>query len=332
MNKPTFTSQSPGNLHCDVCGNIINHAQGMKLKGKDYNVCHAFDCNRLINQRESMSPIMFRSHLKFQRKLLQQRNKRQAEKKQRIEQITALHKQQEHDILQRVLAANTQLDNRIQTVVIPSGLSTVTGLSESRIHDYLQHLQTIIEEAANYDSIEDLIHDQHYEAKHKLASTESRFTDNPRLRNISDRLCTLCKGGCCISGNEHAYLSTFSMRQQMERNPLKTRDELFEQYRRFISTDTIEGSCINHRPDGCALPRELRSNICNAFYCDSLKTFQSTNQQSQPEDLLVFQRADTHSTWINPDVDNDITRLALMQHDSINEVNCESGEMHEVKE
>lgn len=327
-----FLSDKPGNLNCDVCGNIINHAQAMKLIGKDYQVCHAFECNRLINQRRSMSPGMFRSHIEFQRKLLQQHRKRNAQRKRRIEQITTLHKQQEHDLLQRVLDTNTQLDPQIQTVVIPSGLSTVTCLSKSRIHDYLQHLSTIIEDAASLHSIEDVIHDEHFNARHKLVNIEARFAANPDLRKISDRLCTLCKGGCCISGNEHAYLSTFSMRQQMERNPQMTKDELFEQYRASISTHTIKDSCINHTATGCSLPRELRSNICNAFYCDAVKTYQNANRHDQPENLVVFQREDTYSSWINLDVKNDITRLAVVHQESISEVDRANGEMNVVSE
>ena len=79
MNNPT---SSPGREHptCEVCGQALSHAQAMKLKGKDYSVCDAFDCNRLINQRALMAPAQFRWQLDFQRNLLQQRRRQQAEK------------------------------------------------------------------------------------------------------------------------------------------------------------------------------------------------------------------------------------------------------------
>lgn len=329
MDNPTsFAPQIQADLYCDVCGKLISHTRAMKQKGEEYHVCDAFDCNRLISQRASMSPAIFRWRLGFQRELLQKRQRRQEEEKQRIENITALHNQQEQDILQRVLTHNSQLDPRMQTIVIPSGPNQVTRLSESRRQSYLEHLQGVIEEAANCPSIDDVIHDQHYDAHHKLTDIESRFNANTELRNISDRLCALCKGGCCISGKDHAYLSTFSMRQQMERNPQWTQDELFEHYRALISTHTIEGSCINHTPNGCTLPRELRSDICNAFYCDTLKNYQRANPQGQPQEMIVFQRAAPYSSSISPDVDNDIIRVAWLQRDSISEVDCSSGEIH----
>ena len=320
MNNPTSTSPGRGHPTCEVCGQALSHAQAMKLKGKDYSVCDAFDCNRLINQRALMAPAQFRWQLDFQRNLLQQRRRQQAEEKQRIDALSALHKQQEQAVLQRLLTRHAHLDAGVQTVVIPRGLATVTPLSESRIENYLQHLRAIIAEAASYASIEEVVHDQHYAARHKLAELDARFADHPELRNISDQLCTLCKGGCCISGKDHAYLSAFSMRQQMEQNPGWSQDDLLERYRRLISAQTMEGSCINHTPDGCALPRELRSNICNAFYCDALKTYQKANPQGQPQDMLVIQRAAACSSAINPDLDNAITRVVYMQQNALCEL------------
>ncbi len=48
----------------------------------------------------------------------------------------------------------------------------------------------------------------------------------------------------------------------------------------------MEGSCILHGPAGCALPREMRADICNQFYCAGLKEFQKGLTQEGP--IRVF--------------------------------------------
>jgi hypothetical protein len=34
---------------------------------------------------------------------------------------------------------------------------------------------------------------------------------------------------------------------------------------------SVEHSCIYHGEHGCALPRELRSHICNSYYCQPMQ-------------------------------------------------------------
>jgi hypothetical protein len=328
MSTPKFASMSPSILHCEVCGNRIDHAQALTQQGCDIPVCRSFDCNRVINQRGLMSDVMFHSQLEFHRKLIQQHRQRQEDKKRLIEQTIAERKKQEKEILNCVVAANTQLNSQLKSVVIHKGLSTVSCLSELRILDYLNHLSTIIEEAASYQSIDDCVQDEHFDAQRKLENIESSFSSNPELHRTSDQLCSICKGGCCVSGNEHAYLSVFTMRQQLDRNPAWTQQDLFEKYVALISPYSIDGSCINHTSKGCALPRELRSNICNAFYCDDLKTFQKENANSASEKILVIQREDSYSAWVDPEIKNEVVNVALLDNDSLTEVNCFSAELN----
>jgi hypothetical protein len=332
MNNPKFLSLSPGILQCEVCGKPVNYLQALQQQGSDNPVCNSFDCNRIINQRGYMSDAMFRSRVDFQRKLLEQHRSRQEEMRLRVEQIIAHQKLQEKEILSRVLAVDAQLDSQLQSVVIHKGLSSETRLSETRILDYLNHLNTIIEEAASYQSIDDCVQDEHFDAQRKLENVDSIFTENPDLRRISDQLCSICKGGCCVSGREHAYLSVFTMRQQLDRNPAWTQQDLFQQYVKRISAYSIDGSCINHTTRGCALPRDLRSNICNAFYCDDLKRYQQVNQNSEPEKILVIQREASYSPRVDPEVKNNVVNVALVDSDSVREMKYINSEIELISE
>jgi hypothetical protein len=290
-------------------------------------VCSSFDCNRIIDQRDLMSPVMFRSHLEFKRKILTQHRQRQQDKKHQIDLLELEQKKQQEAILSRVISANKLQKNEIQSVVIHKGASTESPLSESRILNYLDHLHENIEKAASLQSIDDCVQDEHYDALRKLDNIQQCFTVNPELLETSDQLCGLCKGGCCVAGNDHAYLSTFTMRQQLDQNPDWTKQDLFEKYTDLISTYSMEGSCINHTSQGCALPRELRSNICNAFYCKDLKAYQQAKQQSSSDKLLVIQRENCYSAWINPDDKNEIADVLIIEQGTVKEVNYSSGKI-----
>jgi hypothetical protein len=304
----------------------------MKQQDSEFPVCNSFDCNRVINQRSLMSPVMFRSQLEFQRNLLKQHRERQQEKKRQIQQFEVQQKKDEEEILSRVLAANSHLSPDLKSIVIFQGLSAETPVPEKRILEYLNHLSLIIDEAARYQTIEDCVQDEHSDALSKQNKIENRFAANPALQKISDQLCALCKGGCCVSGNEHAYLSVFTMRQQLDKNSHWTQQDLFQQYVARISSHSMDGSCINHTSKGCALPRELRSNICNAFYCSDLKAYQQAKQSNEPENILVIQREDSYSAWANPDVQNNVVDVMLLQHDSVREVNRFTGKIIPISE
>jgi hypothetical protein len=319
------------NILCEVCGAVISPAQALKIKNLDYRVCPSFDCNRIMNQRAGMSPAMFHSHLEFQRKLLRQNRERQAEHKRRIEETATRQYQQEQAVLDQMLSANFTLDRTsIQTVVIPTGKLAPAPLPDSRIDDYLQHLRNIIDQAAACQSPDDIIQDQHTAAHDKLVNVELSFAANPQLHDISDRLCGLCKGGCCVSGGNHAYLSTITMYRQMQKNPDWSTQQLFDTYRSHIGEHSMEGSCINHTATGCALPRHMRSDICNAFYCDTLKTFQDHNQQQAASQLLVIQRADTYCSWFDPDRENDISRALLLDPVFTRRVDLDNGHIDDI--
>ena len=87
--------------------------------------------------------------------------------------------------------------------------------------------------------------------------------------------CTMCRGKCCRVGENRAYLSAETMQQFMDLHPeLRPRD-VMAAYLAHVPTRSYRGSCLFHSETGCNLPRELRSNTCNDFYCDGLKQLKS---------------------------------------------------------
>ena len=91
-----------------------------------------------------------------------------------------------------------------------------------------------------------------------------------------NRACGLCRGFCCGNGADHAYLTVATIRLYMEKHLDEGPDEVRAAYLGCIRNDTVQGSCIFHQAGGCGLPREMRSETCNRYYCEGLTEFQKS--------------------------------------------------------
>jgi hypothetical protein len=82
--------------------------------------------------------------------------------------------------------------------------------------------------------------------------------------------CAACRGSCCASGGDRAYLYPDHFRLYLRAHPGRTREEVASDYLSRVPAVTVEGSCVYHTDAGCALPREMRANLCNTFLCGDL--------------------------------------------------------------
>ena len=306
--------QTPSQVRCEICGGAINHPDTLLIADPTYPVCRYFECRNMLRQKSTMTPAVFKTHIEFKRKVNAERLAREARQKIRIEEVTAKELDEHRQIQQFVFNNHPGLSkNNTHLLVIPSGLSRLTPPTAERIADYTQHLHNIISQAADHANATVMLQDQHYVAHEKLAKLEKQFAENPAIHTISDRLCSMCGGGCCASGKEHAYLSAITIRRYMDKHPNESQPAIQNLYVSHIRSETVENACINQTATGCALPRELRSDICNEYYCDPLKLFQKqhagTNDMST---VLAIQRSGNHWNQFDLSVRNDITRVALV--------------------
>ena len=299
---------------CEVCGCALGYLDSLQNKDLDYSVCKSFTCQKVMINKISTSPLLFKFHLSFQKKIIHDQWKREAAKKKRIDEIKTRESQENQKIIQSILLDNAELSTKnTQAVVIPTGLSNTIPPAQERVDKYIEHLNNIISEAASYKNVTEVIYGQHQDAHEKLLKVEQRFSQNPTLEQLSNQLCGLCKGGCCVAGEEHAYLSVFTIRSMMDNNQDISETDILNQYLSRISPKTVENSCINQTPSGCALPRELRSDICNAFYCDTLKSCQSKMENKHKlGTVIAIQRANTYSSNIDTDANNEIVNVMLL--------------------
>ncbi|HEY9053119.1 MAG TPA: hypothetical protein VIQ03_16320 [Gammaproteobacteria bacterium] len=272
-----------------------------------------------MSQKSSMAPMLFKTHLDFQRKIIRDRLEEQEAQKKQIEKITARERLEHQNILHLILNKNPGLSkSNTHLLVIPTGLSKLISLSKDRIKNYTEHLNSIINQAMEYTDASEVVYDQHHHAHERLAEVNRQFNQNPKLQNISDKLCCLCKGGCCASGKDHAYLSVITIRRYMDNHPDVSKQDILDLYLSNISLETIEGACINQTSTGCALPRELRSDICNGYYCDTLKTYQKKLKGKENIGVvLAIQRSKNNFNWFDPNIDNEIVNIALLDEDKL---------------
>jgi len=300
---------------CEVCECEITYPDYLKTKHMDYSVCQSFDCRRIMSQKSSMSELFFKAHLKFHKKLLRQRHERDLARKKHIDDIDKKEARQNSQIVKLIFKRHEEkLQENTRVLVIPTGNTDLVKISDERKNNYIQHLTDIINQATEYKCAADVEYDEHHDAFYKKQVVEKRLNNMPALRMVSDNLCCICKGGCCASGKDHAYLSVFSVRRFMDENQNLTADEILRLYLSKITSESIEQSCINQTLTGCVLPRHMRSDICNGYYCESLKSYQNKMTADDNElSVIAIQRSSTYWSRYLPGVNNEITNVSLVE-------------------
>jgi len=116
--------------------------------------------------------------------------------------------------------------------------------------------------------------------------------DAERLQELPlGSVCSRCRGHCCRDGGNHAYIGAGTL-ARVASYLGTTQDDVVAKYLSFVPKRSYADSCIFHTASGCALPRELRSDICTRYYCSSLIRLGRSllESPSQPY-IAVFEHA-----------------------------------------
>jgi len=239
--------------------------------------------------------------------------------RQRVAERTA-REQNEHDtILRRVLEARSELTAQdFDILVIPTGIDKISTLPVERIEKYAAHLKQIITEADNTPDASTARSDQNM--RERAETVETKFSAESSLRAISNSLCAMCKGGCCTAGGNVAFITSATIRRVKEQMPDLSNEDILQAYLSRLSAQTIKGACINQTDSGCVLPTEMRSDICNGFYCDSLDNWQDLPREKRTDKVLAIQRSENY--WNRDDLEssNHLIDVAFIDTETITEV------------
>jgi hypothetical protein len=153
-------------------------------------------------------------------------------------------------------------------VVIPSFAAPVTNLPERRRRALRDHVTRLISQATVGRGLPTR------GGNDPAGTPEPAPAPSPAAQAVLGRACAQCQGSCCSAGGDHAYLSAATIRRYLDAHPgLRPRDVLAA-YLACVGNKTHQGSCIFHRPGGCTLPGEMRSDTCNQHFCGGLTAFQ----------------------------------------------------------
>ncbi len=166
----------------------------------------------------------------------------------------------------RVLAAfGIREPDSFPLVVTPSVTAGLAPLPEQRKGVFREHLTALVEQVFNPSPAP-------VEPPERPSTRPPE--PEPRVRTVLEQACARCRGFCCQGGGDHAYLDVETLRAYRAAHPEQDASAVTAAYLDRVGSRTYRGSCLYHQADGCALPREMRSDLCNRFFCKALLEFQ----------------------------------------------------------
>jgi hypothetical protein len=108
------------------------------------------------------------------------------------------------------------------------------------------------------------------------------------------QICTWCSGRCCRFGKDnHAFITAAHLRRWQLAHPEGSLADAAQAYIDALPEQHVQESCYYHGAQGCTLPREMRSSICNRHVCNALDEVQVHCQgDAERELVLVMGRRD----------------------------------------
>ena len=104
----------------------------------------------------------------------------------------------------------------------------------------------------------------------------------------------------------------------MDANPEYSEQDILDSYLCSLSSATIDGACINQTATGCSLSTDMRSDICNSYYCDSLKHYQNKLlDKPEPGIVLLIQRAGSNWKRFEYRDYREIVKVALLNEETL---------------
>lgn len=293
----------PLQARCAICEDPIPVADLLLQKDAKFLACRRFDCQRLVEQMRHSTPPQFNALLDFHRQQIRERRAQEQACQQHQQHINTVEAEQDQSLLAQWLSQQPAPPATPPFVIpLPLGLHAGTPQPQRRRDAYRTYLEGVIEQAFAYGSVEAVPQDQHADALHKRLAVDALFSAAPQLQQVSDQLCAQCKGGCCSQGGDHAFVTAITLRRQIDTDPALTPATLLQRYLDTLPEHSMTGSCIHQSAQGCSLPRPLRSDVCNGFYCEPLRKLHRQWTEEIPRQLFVVQR-DNHcwNRYDNPE-------------------------------
>lgn len=159
-------------------------------------------------------------------------------------------------------------------VVLPTNNRPLIPLPQERRDEFQRWLLELVEYVfAN--PIEDPIHPL------------PENVEDTQLLPIYGSACGTCQGRCCVNGGTRAFLDAHTIQRFRNSHPGISPPEIVDAYCDQLPDQSVEDSCVYHTVDGCALPREVRSDTCNSARCAGLDEIRALAKQQQQDNFFL---------------------------------------------
>lgn len=148
----------------------------------------------------------------------------------------------------------------VAIAVVPANETSTSKLPQARRRRLADHLHELIEEIGHQAG-----------TPHPLDDDQRSRPETQGEGRMLEHGCATCRGHCCRTGGEQAYLDSLVLRRFWSTRPKAPGASIVGAYLAELPKRSYTGSCVFHAASGCALPRAMRADICNEFLCDGLQ-------------------------------------------------------------
>lgn len=105
--------------------------------------------------------------------------------------------------------------------------------------------------------------------------------------------CSACRGSCCRQGGNHAFIDGDTMLRHLEQFPGDNDETIVARYLGYLGDDVMVHGCVYQQATGCSLPRELRADLCNRYYCEAFAAIRHPPAHGSPVRAYFVHRTES---------------------------------------
>lgn len=174
--------------------------------------------------------------------------------------------------LPALLESSQLREEDVTVVVLPGSVAPFCVPSAERRDRFRASLEVAVKESAAGG--DDVRRDQN--------------SSNPGPARAFAAACEACRGLCCRNGGDTAYIDAATVNKLRALRPELGDADVVAFYLSAIPQHTVEGSCILHGEQGCVLSREVRSHVCNDFYCRPVREWERDTLRTGLAPTAIF--------------------------------------------
>lgn len=204
--------------------------------------------------------------------------------------------------------SSVPIDNDVVLMIVPNNTRQLVSQSEENIAEFRAYLENIMQLAE--EQITDSASHEFIQIEHESRAVQQQ-TSLPVIN-----ACSTCRGACCLQAKGHAFLNKDFFAWRLLNEHDTSGAEMIDQYISQIPDQAYEDSCVYHGPQGCVLPREIRSSTCNRFLCTEIHDGQRRNQNQKTVSSIAIVDSDGVMRVGLSTAEGDRTETTFQQHTS----------------